>query len=329
MLALHDYLALDGRSAAAQWQEILRREVPPLGKRQVDFSPLETLLCFGLGLIANQSPSGAINIPVSSRDAQALAKLFRRTPKSLAAKLANLDGRRANGAKHEQELWIRLTDDMLHFEALYARILDAGRRQGLGSALLPDFLGFGEQHFQIIFEADKVSDDELRAAVELQIKDLGSHSEARATERALLGTARVGQQQFARKVLTNAGFQCVFCGLSAQAAELPVARMLIASHVKPWSKSENYERTDPQNGLAACPTHDSAFEGFLFSVTDDGRIQRSRELDAAIERDARFRHNFGEAGLSNTLLLPPGSRGPGASYLAWHRTQMAAPRVAA
>ncbi|AMB59192.1 hypothetical protein [Microterricola viridarii] len=91
----------------------------------------------------------------------------------------------------------------------------------------------------------------------------------------------------------------------------------------------NYERIDPQNGPAACPTHDAAFEGFLFSVTDDGRIQRSSQLEAAIERDARFRHNFGEAGLSNTLLLPSGSHGPGPDYLAWHRTQMASAQVAA
>lgn len=322
MLVLRDYLDLDNKDAAEQWRAILLREIPFPGKRQVVFSPVETLLCFGLGLVASPSPSGTINISEASPDTRALARLFRRTPGSLAAKLANLDGRRAHAAKHERELWTRLTGDLLHFQSLYACILHAGRDQGLGYETLPDFLGFDDQRFQIIYDSDKVSDDDLRSGIERQLTNLGSREAPRETAKVLLGTARVGQQQFARKVLTNAGFRCVFCGLSPQAAKLPVARMLIASHVKPWRQSSNQERLDPQNGLAACPTHDAGFEGFLFSVNETGQVVRSIRLEAAIERDAQFEHNFGRVGLSRSLLLPDGSFEPGSQYLAWHREQM-------
>jgi putative restriction endonuclease len=36
--------------------------------------------------------------------------------------------------------------------------------------------------------------------------------------------------------------------------------MLIASHIKPWRISTSTERLDVRNGLAACPTHDIAFD---------------------------------------------------------------------
>ena len=160
MLELRDYLDLSEQSVSAQWRAIFARRTPLPGKRQEDFLPIETLLCFGLGLIANQSASGSINIPESSPDARSLAQLFKRTPKSLAAKLANLDGGRSHSAKHEQDLWIRLTGNITHFESLYALILDVGRSRGLGDDLLPDFLGFGDQRLQIVYEADRVTDGE-------------------------------------------------------------------------------------------------------------------------------------------------------------------------
>lgn len=324
MLALRDYLDLDIRDARSQWRQVLHREPRVPGMRQVAFSPIETLLCFGLGLVANQSPSGTINIPTSSRDVQALSLLLRRTPKSLAAKLANLDGRRPNGAKFEPALWIRLTNNLMQFESLYAIIIDAGRLQGLDDRVLPDFLGFDDQQLQIVYAADKVSDDDLRASIEGRVRDSVGRADINIadTERTLLGTARIGQQQFARKVLKNSGFGCVFCGLSTRAVGLPSARMLVASHVKPWSESEGHERVDPGNGLAACPTHDAAFEGYLFSIDEVGNLIRSSDLDAAIDKDSRFKHNFGLAGLATSLLLPRGSKRPGGNYISWHRQQM-------
>ena len=38
--------------------------------------------------------------------------------------------------------------------------------------------------------------------------------------------------------------------------------MLLAGHIKPWKDSTSSERLDLTNGLAACPSHDVAFEYF-------------------------------------------------------------------
>lgn len=323
MLELHDYLDLTPARAAAQWRDLLQREYVPAGKKQDDFTPVETLLCFGLGLVGNRSKSGTINIPESSPDAIRLGRLFKRSPGSLALKLTNLDGRRPHRAKHEQQLWIRLTQNGFQFEILYALILDAGRLVGLNEERLPDFLGFGDRRLRVILEADAVSDSQLLASLEGDFAALAGNSgiDIGDTERALLGTARVGQQQFARRVLTNSNFACVFCGLSARSAGLPSSRMLIASHIKPWRESAGDERVDPRNGLAACPTHDAAFEAHLMSVESGGRIIRSAALDLAIARDQTWRHNFGEVGLAAKLMISPSAIMPGSRYIDWHRAR--------
>ncbi|WP_166786454.1 HNH endonuclease [Cryobacterium sp. TMT2-15-1] len=325
MLELHDYLDLTFANAVAQWSGVLQRECVPAGRNQEDFTPVETLLCFGLGLIGNRSKSGNINIPESSPDAKRLGALFKRSPGSLSLKLANLDGRRPHRAKHEQQLWIKLTQDGFQFEMLYALILDAGRSVGLDEEKLPDFLGVEDNRLQIVFEADAVSDDDLLASLEgdfAMLPGRGEDIDIRDTERALLGTARVGQQQFARKVLTNSDFACVFCGLSTRSAGLPSSRLLIASHIKPWSKSGGGERVDPRNGLAACPTHDAAFEAYLISVDAAGRIVRSAALDRAIASDNSWRHNFGSNGLAPRLRMPSTATMPSARYTDWHNSKL-------
>ena len=45
--------------------------------------------------------------------------------------------------------------------------------------------------------------------------------------------------------------------------------MLLAGHIKPWRDSTHRERLDLSNGLAACPSHDVAFDTGLLTVEDD------------------------------------------------------------
>lgn len=53
---------------------------------------------------------------------------------------------------------------------------------------------------------------------------------------------------------------------------------LIASHIKPWAKSEAKEKLDPDNGLLLCPNHDKLFDSGLISFDDSGKIMISREF---------------------------------------------------
>lgn len=55
--------------------------------------------------------------------------------------------------------------------------------------------------------------------------------------------------------------------------------MLVASHIKPWSKSNNRERLDVNNGLLLCPNHDALFDKGHISFEKDGLLLISNSLD--------------------------------------------------
>lgn len=98
------------------------------------------------------------------------------------------------------------------------------------------------------------------------------------TERILEGVARIGQHRFAAGVLANCGGSCVFCGFKP--AGLEGHRLMVPSHIKPWRESTDRERLDIANGLAACPTHDAAFDTGLLYVNGGLRVHRSPKLAA-------------------------------------------------
>jgi predicted restriction endonuclease len=133
--------------------------------------------------------------------------------------------------------------------------------------------------------------------------------------------ARIGQHRFARDVLRNNGHQCVFCGLAVSTGGVRASRMLIASHIKPWKVSSNVERLDVRNGLAACPSHDVAFDTGLITVNGGLRIHVKAHLSAAAEHDPATRSVFGRPPLAETLRLPSDALEPQAPYLAWHHNR--------
>ena len=51
-----------------------------------------------------------------------------------------------------------------------------------------------------------------------------------------------------------------------------------AGHIKPWKDSSAGERLDPRNGLAACPSHDVAFDTGMLTVTADLKIHLAQPL---------------------------------------------------
>lgn len=315
---LRDYLDLDVESARKQWASLARRRLPLEGERQVDFLPIETLTCFGLGLIAAPSPSGTINLRQTDPLVKRFARLFKRSEKSLAAKLNNLDGRRPHAARYETELWVALTEGSDAFLILYTVMMQAAREAGLTSEDVPDYLGVETQQFQLVMESFDVAvhDIDESALAAMAEQELGRLDGL--TERAAVGTARIGQQQFARRVLENANYACAFCGLSTQRHGMPSARMLVASHIMPWRVSSSADRRNPLNGIAACPTHDAAFENFLIRVDQSGRIHRSRTVEAAVQRDPSWERLFGPDTLADSLLLADDAPLPKPRFVDWH-----------
>ena len=56
--------------------------------------------------------------------------------------------------------------------------------------------------------------------------------------------------------------------------------LLRASHIKPWSASNNVERLDPNNGLLLAAAYDAAFDAYLISFADDGSLILADDFSA-------------------------------------------------
>lgn len=90
------------------------------------------------------------------------------------------------------------------------------------------------------------------------------------TDQERLIKARIGQGKF-KKLLLDRNCKCALCGVTDK-------RMLIASHIKPWEFSTDFERLDENNGLLLCPNHDALFDKHLISFDYQGRIVLSDSL---------------------------------------------------
>ena len=83
------------------------------------------------------------------------------------------------------------------------------------------------------------------------------------TKKQALTKARVGQGKYREQLL----LQCPFRPITMVSDD----RLLIASHIKPWAKSNESEKTDPFNGFMFTPTFDYLFDRGFLSFTDDKR----------------------------------------------------------
>ncbi|MEH6849438.1 HNH endonuclease [Bacillus pseudomycoides] len=94
------------------------------------------------------------------------------------------------------------------------------------------------------------------------------------TEKERLIKSRIGQGKF-KKLLLERECKCALCGVTDP-------RVLIASHIKPWSESTNEERLDVNNGLLLCPNHDALFDKHLISFDERGKIVISETLNETV-----------------------------------------------
>ena len=115
---------------------------------------------------------------------------------------------------------------------------------------------------------------------------------------------RVGLGLFKKPLVEKYGGKCCICGLEC-------SQLLIASHIKEWSKSSNIERLDVNNGLLLCSCHDSLFDKHLISFNDNGEIIISDILE---ENDRRILPISGDIKIDVDEEMKP--------YLEWHRLNL-------
>ena len=76
--------------------------------------------------------------------------------------------------------------------------------------------------------------------------------------------ARIGQGKYREDLLED----CPYCPFTMVNDE----RLLIASHIKPWAKSNNKEKIDCKNGFMFTPTYDKLFDRGFITFDDDKRL---------------------------------------------------------
>lgn len=98
---------------------------------------------------------------------------------------------------------------------------------------------------------------------------------------------------------------------------LSESRLLIASHIVPWSKDKT-NRLNPSNGLCLSAIHDRAFDKGLITISDDMKVLVSEELKQNKET------------FVVQVLLPlegraiemPERFAPQREFIAWHRNEL-------
>lgn len=317
MAELAAYLELSEGDARRQWLQVKARAER---KRQEPFLPIEVLLCYALFFVLNPHSYGGSNIERLPEAVKRLASTLRRTPGSLTSKMLNLDGSRKNSARLEPELFSRLAQTPDHFAVLYQLVLRAARDVDLGAARVPDVLDAMDARTVELLGQDELGAGEIGQVLHEHRGELARLEESfqlgePRTTRLVEQRVRLGQHRFASRVLENYEHRCGFCGFSPRG--LRGHRLLVASHIKPWAKSNDKERLDVRNGVAACPTHDAAFDTGLLTVNGGLRIHRAEPLRASMVADAGTEHYFGAQALRSQLIVPQ-KRGPGPEYLRYH-----------
>jgi hypothetical protein len=123
------------------------------------------------------------------------------------------------------------------------------------------------------------------------------------TEKLTLSKARVGQGEYRKKLLEL----CPFCPITLVSDD----RLLIASHIKPWAASNDFEKTDPKNGFMLTPTFDFLFDRGFLSFTDDRKTILSPFLSNM---------TYSKLGISDKKIIPHLPTDGREFYLDYHRT---------
>jgi predicted restriction endonuclease len=221
-----------------------------------------------------------------------LAGLIGRTPSALAMKLCNIasidpaiinSGRKGlgNASALDREVWNEFHAD---WDRLATECLHIHEQLREEKGLITEVVQ---------------TDDELESS-----EDFTGETKRVVTEQ------RIRQNFFRRAVLSSYHSRCCMSGLSEP-------RLLIASHIVPWSKDRN-NRLNPRNGLCLSALHDKAFDRGLISLDDDFRIILSRELE---QRDETFVHEVFLPLAGQAITLPERFT-PDRDFLEQHRREV-------
>ena len=132
-----------------------------------------------------------------------------------------------------------------------------------------------------LFALDCFDDESDELALVNEIKQ----SILSQTEKETLIKARIGQGIYREELIKKYDSKCVMTGIDSK-------KLLIASHIKPWSICTNEERIDINNGLLLCANMDKLFDSGLITFENDGRLHISSFLGKENEKRLHIESNM-------------------------------------
>lgn len=168
------------------------------------------------------------------------------------------------------------------------KLLDDNGRLFYYFRLFADYFGEVEHPYIIEKEEEEIID-----------------SDVPQEEKKQLIKARIGQGEYRTKLLA----ECPFCPITLVSDD----RLLIASHIKPWASSDDFEKTDPKNGLMLTPTFDRLFDRGFLSFTNDKKTILSPFLSNM---------TYSKLGISDNKIIPHLPIDGRETYLEYHRNEI-------
>lgn len=150
------------------------------------------------------------------------------------------------------------------------KLLDTNGKLFYYFRLFADYFGEVEHPYTIEKEEEEIIDSDVPQEKKKQ-----------------LIKARIGQGEYRTKLLA----ECPFCPITLVSED----RLLIASHIKPWASSNDFEKTDPKNGFMLTPTFDRLFDRGFLSFTDDKKTILSPFLSNM---------TYSKLGISDNKIIP-------------------------
>lgn len=132
-------------------------------------------------------------------------------------------------------------------------------------------VGMGQSN--VWFGNDEVNDITLNYINEFENilnNKLNFFENIEGVEKEVIVKSRVNQSKFRDMLLTKYNC-CCLCGIANP-------KLLVASHIKPWSNCNKIEKLNHYNGLLLCSMHDKLFDLGLISFSDNGKILISNEI---------------------------------------------------
>lgn len=227
----------------------------------------------------------------SHPEVRRFAKLVDRTPSSVNLKIGNF-------GSFDPDLKRRGITGLRNATRLDKKIWDEFH---------DNWQGLIEESHRLIAEREA----EIGSAPDVITADTMAHAQMRGKERLVAGRVRENQWFFRKTILSAYKSECCITGID-------IEPLLVASHIKPWKKSDSKEKLNPRNGLCLNALHDRAFDRGLIAVEDDYSVIVSKRVSHS--RNDTVRSLL--LGYEGQQIKLPTRFIPGPEFMEWHRNNI-------